>query len=195
MENPGGGGVKRPWSGKQLESLLLALSRAIEIVLEKQAEESSPKQVKEGSKKCLAKELKANLCVGINNVSRALERMPAKPAGSEGEPQSKRSKSVDNIVTGLETLGQQLRPKRANGTPLQAVIVAMDVQPKALVAHLGVLCASRGVLMLPISGGDGTGSLKLGEVLGTRTAIAIGIKEGDTPINWAVESIMEAGAK
>jgi hypothetical protein len=61
--------------------------------------------------------LQANLCVGINNVSRALERMPAKPAGSEGEPQSKRSKSVDNIVTGLETLG----PKRANGTPLQVV--------------------------------------------------------------------------
>jgi hypothetical protein len=27
MENPGGGGVKRPWSGKQLESLLLALSK------------------------------------------------------------------------------------------------------------------------------------------------------------------------
>ena len=59
---------------------------------------------------------------------------------------------------------------------MQAVIVAMDVKPKTLVAHLGVLCASRGVLMLPISGGDGSGSLKLGEVLGTRTAIAIGIK-------------------
>lgn len=59
---------------------------------------------------------------------------------------------------------------------MQAVIVAADVQPKALVAHFGALCASRGVVMLPISGGDGSGSLKLGEVLGTRTAIAIGIK-------------------
>lgn len=59
---------------------------------------------------------------------------------------------------------------------MQAVIVAMDVHPKALVAHLGVLCASRGVLMVPIKGGDGSGSLKLGEVFGTRTAIAVGIK-------------------
>ncbi|KAG0597957.1 hypothetical protein M758_12G033100 [Ceratodon purpureus] len=195
MEHPGGG-VKRPWSGKQLESLLQALSRAIEIVLEKRAEELDLEKGKEGSKKCLAKELKANLCVGINNVSRALERMPAKSAiTSLGEPQSKRSKTVDNIVTELEALGQQIQPKRAKATPLQAVIVAIDVQPKALVAHLGVLCASRGVLMLPIRGGDGSGSLKLGEVLGTRTAIAVGIKEGDTPINWAVESIMEEGAK
>lgn len=55
-------------------------------------------------------------------MSRALERMPAKPAGSSpGEPQSKRSKTVDNIVTELETLGQQLHPRRANVTPLQVV--------------------------------------------------------------------------
>jgi hypothetical protein len=61
-----------------------------------------------------------NLCVGINNLSRALERMPAKPAGTSlGDPQLKRSKSVDNIVTRLETLSQQLHPKRANSKPLQ----------------------------------------------------------------------------
>lgn len=189
--------MKRPWSGKQLESLLLALSSAIEIVLEKQAEELSPKKVHEKNKPCVAKALKSHLCIGINSVTRALERMPAKPMGGAllGEPEPKRLKIVDNIVTELETLGQQQHSKRDNRTPLQAVLVAADVQPKSLVAHLGVLCASRGVVMLPISGGDGSGSLKLGEVFGTRTAIAIGIKEGDTPINWAVESILETGMK
>ena len=64
----------------------------------------------------------ANLCVGINNVSRALERMPAKPADTSlGKPPSKRSKSVDNIVTGLESLGQKLHPERAKITPLQVI--------------------------------------------------------------------------
>lgn len=165
-------------------------------MVENQAGEISRSEVKEGSKKCLPKVLKANLCVGINNVTRTLERMPAKPAGaSEGESQPKRSKTVDNTVTKLGTSAQQLHPKSSNVTRLQAVIVAADVQPKALVAHLGALCASRGVVILPVSGGDGSGSLKLGEVLGTRAAIAIGIKEGDTPINWAVESIMETRPK
>ena len=66
--------------------------------------------------------LQANLCVGINNVSRALERMPAKSAiTSLGEPQSKRSKTVSNIVTELEALGQQIQPKRAKATPLQVL--------------------------------------------------------------------------
>ncbi|XP_024357829.1 uncharacterized protein [Physcomitrium patens] len=193
MEKAGGGGLKRPWSGKHLELLLRELANAIEIVVENQAGEISRSEVKEGSKKCLPK---ANLCVGINNVTRTLERMPAKPAGaSEGESQPKRSKTVDNTVTKLGTSAQQLHPKSSNVTRLQAVIVAADVQPKALVAHLGALCASRGVVILPVSGGDGSGSLKLGEVLGTRAAIAIGIKEGDTPINWAVESIMETRPK
>lgn len=56
------------------------------------------------------------------------------------------------------------------------MIVAADVKPRALVAHLDSLCASRGVAMLSINGGDGSGSLKLGELFGTRTAIAVGIK-------------------
>lgn len=56
-------------------------------------------------------------------MSRALERMPAKPAGtgSLGEPEPKRLKTVDNIVAELETLGQQQHPKRANRTPLQVI--------------------------------------------------------------------------
>lgn len=54
--------------------------------------------------------------------------------------------------------------------------MAMDVQPKILVSHLAHLCNSRGVPMVPINGGDGMGSLRLGEVLGLRTAVVIGVK-------------------
>lgn len=54
--------------------------------------------------------------------------------------------------------------------------MAMDVHPRALVGHVAWLCANRGVPVLPVIGGDGCGSLRLGELLGTRTAIAIGIK-------------------
>ncbi len=64
---------------------------------------------------------------------------------------------------------------------LQVVIVAIDVNPRTLINHVILLCTSRGVPILPVSGGDGCGSLRLGELLGTRTAIAIGIKVSAPP--------------
>jgi len=189
-------GLRRPWSGKQLEGLLKSLSRAIEIVMETKEGDLVTTKVKPDSKKCLVKELKAHLLVGINNVTRALERMHVNPVISDREPQPKRLKLVDNAVAELEMMVQKGQVEKLNVTPLQAVIVAIDVHPRVLVSHLVSLCASRGVPMLPVSGGgDGCGSLRLGELLGTRTAIAIGIKAGDTPINWAVEVILETKTK
>ena len=64
--------------------------------------------------------LKAHLCVGINNVTRALERMPSQSAAiSEGELQPIRSKTVDSAVMGLEKLGGSLDPRIIQLTDLQ----------------------------------------------------------------------------
>jgi len=184
---------QRPLSGKQLEHLLQALDRAIDIVLEtKKAgdlqaqEEPNFKKLKAGAKERRIKGLKENLIVGINNVTRALEKLPSDAANTFNT--NLQLKVVQNIDAGLQDLELKV-------TQLQVVIVAIDVNPRTLINHVMLLCTSRGVPILPVSGGDGCGSLRLGELLGTRTAIAIGIKEGDTPINWALQSILETRAR
>ncbi|KAH9550669.1 hypothetical protein CY35_10G083500 [Sphagnum magellanicum] len=202
---------QRPLSGKQLEHLLQALDRAIDIVLEtKKAgdlqaqEEPNFKKLKAGAKERRIKGLKENLIVGINNVTRALEKLPSDAANTFNT--NLQLKVVQNIDAGLQDLELKV-------TQLQVVLVAIDVNPRTLINHVMLLCTSRGVPILPVSGGDGCGSLRLGELLGTRTAIAIGIKdysmqewgspgqlvtendEGDTPINWALQSILETRAR
>ena len=59
---------------------------------------------------------------------------------------------------------------------LQAVLVAVDAHPRLLVGHLPTLAASRGVPFFAVSGGNGTGSMKLGAAFRMRTALAVGVK-------------------
>ncbi|OAE26525.1 hypothetical protein AXG93_1406s1170 [Marchantia polymorpha subsp. ruderalis] len=128
--------------------------------------------------------LKAHFCTGINNVTRTLERIPK---------QEKKGISLSQKLATSMASCEEAPAGSPRGKPikLQAIIVAMDVQPKILVSHIGELCMSRGIPMVSIIGGDGMGSLRLGKTLGLRTATVIGVKAGSSPINAALQAILK----
>lgn len=139
---------------------------------------------KSTSSKQFIRKCKAFLCIGVNNVTRALERMPCTYKGFN--LLSEKEEQVEEIPKGVE------RQKGARGTsPLQVVIVAIDVHPRLLISHFPGLAASRKVPLITLSGGNGSGSLRLGELFNLRTAIAIGLKAGDSEVNKAIRRVLE----
>ncbi|MCO5552529.1 hypothetical protein L7F22_006041 [Adiantum nelumboides] len=139
------------------------------------------------SKSCkeATRKYKAFLCIGVNNVTRTLERMPYVSSNLnvslEGDNQMQEvSQSVDDKRKGMRKI-----------TFLQVVIVAVDVHPRLLVNHFPELAASRRVPLITLSGGNGSGSLRLGELLHLRTAIAVGLKAGDSEMNKAISFFLK----
>ncbi|XBI53393.1 hypothetical protein VPH35_035629 [Triticum aestivum] len=119
--------------------------------------------------------MKQQFSVGVNDVTRVLERMPAAAA----------SHSVCSTEAPTSTAR-----RRAPLVPLQAVIIAADCNPKWLTKHIPTLASTRQVPVLCLKDNKGS-SLRLGQVANVRTALAIGIKARDSIINKTVDEVLK----
>ncbi|KAG8653353.1 hypothetical protein MANES_05G008900v8 [Manihot esculenta] len=108
---------------------------------------------------------KQRFAIGVNEVTRVLERM---------------SPTVE-----MEGFGQKPPPhvistqhRKPTAVQLQAIVIAHDCNPKWLMKHLPSLASSRKVPVIFVKDGK-KGSLRLGELVKLKTAIAIGVKVKD----------------
>lgn len=142
------------FEGERLSYLLESIKKELEV--ERDSNKSLPDKLW----------LKQQFAVGLNEVTRVLERMP--PSVKNGDVQ---------------------KPGCGFSIRLQAVFVAWDCNPRWLIRHLPSLAASRDVPIFFVKDHK-QGSIRLGELVGTRTAIAVGIKVKGSRINNAVGSIL-----
>ncbi|CAH9140363.1 unnamed protein product [Cuscuta epithymum] len=110
---------------------------------------------------------KQQFSMGVNEVTRVLERMPPVAA----------TPNDDSV--------QAVPPQ----TQLQAILLASDCNPWGLTKHLSSLAASRRVPLLFVKDKK-RGSLRLGEVVKLKTAIAVGVKVRGNAINKLVSSLL-----
>ncbi|KAK3022692.1 hypothetical protein RJ639_047608, partial [Escallonia herrerae] len=108
--------------------------------------------------------LKQHFSVGVNDVTRVLERMPPVAAAAAATGSFSRLDVSNRDSTG--NAGPTLQ--------LQAILLASDCNPRWLAKHLPSLASSRKVPVIYVK--DKGGSLRLGELLKLKTAIAIGVK-------------------
>ncbi|KAJ9562629.1 hypothetical protein OSB04_007789 [Centaurea solstitialis] len=111
--------------------------------------------------------LKQQFCIGVNEVTRVLERMPT--------------------VTGSS--------QNAIPLQLQAILLATDCNPRWLTKHLPTLASSREVAVIFLkddnnNNNKGGASFKLGEMLNLKTAMAIGVKARGNAINKLIDQIL-----
>ncbi|KAG6748332.1 hypothetical protein POTOM_048249 [Populus tomentosa] len=115
---------------------------------------------------------KQQFAIGVNEVTRVLERMsPVSESGSSLQ----RSHTCNN--------------HKVPSVHLQAILIASDCNPKWLTRHLPSLSSSRKVPLIFVKDKRG-GSLRLGELVKLKTAIAIGVKARGNAINEIVEGIL-----
>ncbi|KAI9082523.1 hypothetical protein K1719_035392 [Acacia pycnantha] len=117
--------------------------------------------------------LKQQFSVGVNDVTRILERMAP--------------------CTELRS-SSQLSPfiscnSRASSVKLLVVLVAADCTPRWLIKHLPSLASSRKVPLIFVRDKK-KGSLRLGELVNLKTAIAVGVKARKNTINKLLEKIL-----
>nr|KAJ0194872.1 hypothetical protein LSAT_V11C700384480 [Lactuca sativa] len=113
--------------------------------------------------------LKQQLSIGVNDVTRVLERMPPLH-GSLSSP--------------TESSNAKMSPLH-----LQAILIATDCNPRSLTKHLPSLASSRGVSVIFVKDKKG-GSFKLGEIVNLKTAMAIGVKARGNAINKVIAEIL-----
>ncbi|XP_047962983.1 uncharacterized protein LOC125207617 [Salvia hispanica] len=111
--------------------------------------------------------IKQQFAVGVNEVTRGLERMP---------PNRGDEKSVDD--------GGEARCGY-----FQVILVASDCNPRTLTKHLPALAASRNVPLISVKDRK-EGSLRLGELIKVKTAIAIGVKAKGNAINQLIKEAL-----
>ncbi|XP_022734153.1 uncharacterized protein LOC111287739 isoform X1 [Durio zibethinus] len=108
--------------------------------------------------------LKQQFAIGVNDVTRVLERMaPGVENGSSAQSPCVR---------------------------LQAILLAADCSPKWLIKHLPTLALSRKVPLMIVRD-DKKGSLRLGELVKLKTAIAIGVKARGNAINQIIQELLD----
>uniref|UniRef100_M0ZKT3 Ribonuclease P n=1 Tax=Solanum tuberosum TaxID=4113 RepID=M0ZKT3_SOLTU len=90
--------------------------------------------------------------VGVNEVTRVLERMPPIPANERSSLSLK-----------------------MHSTRLQVILIASDCHPRLLTKHVESLASSKKVPVVFVKDKK-RGSLRLGELVKLKTAIAIGVK-------------------
>lgn len=120
--------------------------------------------------------LKQQFCIGVNDVTRVLERMPP---FSTSECSSQHHLSPNG----------QTHRRKAPPVELQAILVASDCIPRWLTRHLPSLASSKKVPIIYVKDKKG-GSLRLGEIVKLRTAIAVGVKVRGNAINQLIEEIL-----
>ncbi|CAL5437682.1 uncharacterized protein LOC114288681 isoform X1 [Camellia sinensis] len=118
--------------------------------------------------------IKQQFSVGVNDVTRVLERMP--PV------------AVKESSTGHPFTSQSYRSK-APPIQLQAILLASDCNPRWLTRHLPSMASSRKVPLIFVKDKKG-GSVRLGELVKLKTAIAIGVKVKGNAINQCIEEIL-----
>ncbi|KAM3364447.1 hypothetical protein ACQJBY_014663 [Aegilops geniculata] len=150
-------------TGDSLDELLLKLIRSVEAA--KASRGGLPEKIW----------MKQQFSVGVNDVTRVLERMPVAAVSRSG-CSSEASTSTAR--------------RRAPLVPLQAVIIAADCNPKWLTKHIPTLASTRQVPVLCLKDNKGS-SLRLGQVVNVRTALAIGIKARDSIINKTVDEVLK----
>ncbi|XP_022734154.1 uncharacterized protein LOC111287739 isoform X2 [Durio zibethinus] len=107
---------------------------------------------------------KQQFAIGVNDVTRVLERMaPGVENGSSAQSPCVR---------------------------LQAILLAADCSPKWLIKHLPTLALSRKVPLMIVRD-DKKGSLRLGELVKLKTAIAIGVKARGNAINQIIQELLD----
>ncbi|XP_073316327.1 uncharacterized protein [Primulina huaijiensis] len=121
--------------------------------------------------------VKQQFSVGVNEVTRVLERMPPK-RGMAGSSEESSSPNHDD--------------SKAPRLYLQAIFLASDCNPRWLTKHLPALADSRNVPLIFMKDSK-RGSLRLGELIKIKTAIAIGIKGRGNSINQLIEKILLGG--
>ncbi|KAJ4727925.1 putative Ribosomal protein L7Ae/L30e/S12e/Gadd45 family protein [Melia azedarach] len=116
---------------------------------------------------------KQQFSIGVNEVTRVLERMAP--------------------IANVEISHRQCHVFRDNSkgrsVELQVILLAADCNPRWLTKHLPTLALSRNVPVIFVKDKKG-GSLRLGELVKLKTAIAIGIKEKGNAVNQIVEKIL-----
>ncbi|GJN33226.1 hypothetical protein PR202_gb21801 [Eleusine coracana subsp. coracana] len=150
--------------GDALDDLLLKLVRSVEVA--KASRGGLPEKIW----------MKQQFAIGVNDVTRVLERMPASSSSTHSTPSS----SEAHTVSGR---------RRAPLVPLQAVLVAADCNPKWLTKHIPTLASTRQVPVLYLKDNK-AGSLRLGQVVNVRTALAIGVKARDSVVNKTIDEVL-----
>ncbi|KAF5730329.1 hypothetical protein HS088_TW20G00702 [Tripterygium wilfordii] len=150
------------YEGERLDSMLDSIKRGIE----------SAKFLDGGS---LPEKIwfKQQFSIGVNDVTRVLERMaPTSETGNSHEHH--------NVICGN---------RKVPLDKLQAVLLASDCNPRWLMKHLPSLASSRKVPIIYVKDSK-RGSLRLGELVKLKTAIAIGVKARGNAINQNVDEIL-----
>lgn len=174
---------------KPLDELLEKLTRAIE------AAEQLKGQVRDNIW------MKQMFSVGINDVTRTLERLPIAKTIQNNIPDIKHPELVPETFGHFTTSEDEdvgpnkqsfisLKKTGKQLIHLQAVLAAIDCHPRVLVSHLPNLTSSRDVPLLCIED-HGRGSLRLGQLVKLKRAGAIGVKVGKSTINKAIQDIID----
>ncbi|KAL9430501.1 hypothetical protein AB3S75_025817 [Citrus x aurantiifolia] len=116
---------------------------------------------------------KQQFSIGVNEVTRVLERMA--PRANMGiSPQQ------PHILCGNS---------KVPSVQLRVILLAADCNPRWLIKHLPGLALSRNVPVIFVKDKKG-GSLRLGELVKLKTAIAVGIKAKGNIINQLMDKIL-----
>ncbi|KAL6549981.1 hypothetical protein OROMI_020469 [Orobanche minor] len=154
----------RSYEGENLACLLELIRREIESTRE--TDTVLPEKVWR----------KQQFAIGVNEVTRVLERMPPVSSGKCSPREIGRHNSEMPSVH------------------LQAILLASDCNPRFLSKHLPDMANLRGVPILLVKDNKG-GSLRLGELLNLKTAIAIGIKVRKNGIYELIQNVLEDKAQ
>lgn len=149
------------YEGERLVFLLKSIQKGIES--SRALENSLPEKIW----------FKQQFAVGVNDVTRVLERMT---------PCIETSNPPQNSLVSCSK-------RRLPPVQLQAVLLAADCNPKGLTKHLPGLASSRKVPVILIRDNK-MGSLRLGELIKMKTAMAIGVKMRGNAINQIIEQIV-----
>ncbi|XP_076890223.1 uncharacterized protein LOC143541230 [Bidens hawaiensis] len=150
------------YEGESLLRLLKSIQR--EIKSARLADQSLPHKIW----------LKQQFAIGVNDVTRVLERMPPVHGSI--------SSSTQNAV-------YSSRNAKQPPIQLQAILIATDCNPRGLTKHLPILASSREVPVIFVKDKTG-GSIKLGEIVNLKTAMAIGVKARGNSINTMIAEIL-----
>ncbi|KAI4349808.1 hypothetical protein L6164_010362 [Bauhinia variegata] len=157
---------KNCYEGERLTNLLQSIRREIESTRHLDGS-SLPEKIW----------LKQQFSIGVNDVTRVLERMtPCSELGS--------SPQLPSTIC---------RNPRVSTVKLKAVLVASDCNPRWLTKHLLGLASSRKVPVIFVKD-DKEGSLRLGELVKLKTALAVGIKAKENNINKLFDEILHGNA-
>ncbi|KAL6223334.1 hypothetical protein ACLB2K_006721 [Fragaria x ananassa] len=162
------------YEGERLDLLLQSIQRKIESA--RVMDNSLPEKIW----------FKLQFAVGVNDVTRVLERM--KPVTLP------MAASLESECGSASPPPKAKAASLADVTELQAVLIAADSNPRWLTKHLPSLALSRNVPLIFLKDNKGA-SLRLGQLVKLKTAIAVGVKAKGNVINQLVDEILRGSSQ